>query len=187
MWRHDIVLLTLRQWDGEVQGKTRLQKLIYFAGVMTGQEDELGYTAHFYGPYSATIDGALYDLTATGLIEQRTLRTGQMNDEGFEKVRYDYELTDVGRRVAERRASELGGKASPVTQALQELQTLGERHYMRLAAAAKSYYLLKQAGKPVTRDEVRRMAEGFGWSLSPEAVEDAIDYLERLELVKAEH
>lgn len=50
----DFVALTLREAGGEICGKTKLQKLLYFVGVLTDCLDELGYRAHFYGPYILT-------------------------------------------------------------------------------------------------------------------------------------
>jgi uncharacterized protein YwgA len=53
----DFVTLTLLIADGEIRGKTKLQKMVYFYGLMTSQLNELGYRAHFYGPYSDDVAG----------------------------------------------------------------------------------------------------------------------------------
>ena len=180
----DIILLALEAWDGHIDGKTKLQKIVYFIGVLTGQEDELGYDAHYYGPYSAVVDQALYDLTAVGLVDRRAHRTGQAGGTGFEKVRYEYSLTEGGKEIAAARKAQLGDAGSRVAQAAAELKAKGDRHYMRLAAAAKVKYIVSHSGKPVTREKLQELAEGLGWNLEPDAVGDAVDYLIELRLVK---
>jgi uncharacterized protein YwgA len=48
----EFVQLSMLAMGSEIQGKTKLQKTVYFLGLMTGCLDDLGYRAHFYGPYS---------------------------------------------------------------------------------------------------------------------------------------
>lgn len=186
MLPHDIALLTLREWGGHVEGKTKLHKIIYFVSLLSGTETDLGFDAHYYGPYSSPLDDALYDLTSSGLLDRRVLRTGHVNNSGFEVVRYDYSLTDGGREVADHKIRELGSDGEKVIEALKTLKSAGVEDYMRLAAAAKIRYIVQQSGKPISREEVQQMAEGFGWRLSENAINDAVNYLIRLNLVKLE-
>jgi uncharacterized protein YwgA len=179
----DIVLLTLRECGGAIAGKTKLQKAVYFTGILSDHEDDLGYEAHYYGPYSAAVDEALYDLAAIGLIERQVHRTGQAGHRGFEKVRYDYRLTPAGQDVVEQRAQDLGDEGDGVAQAVSRLGQFGDRHYMRLAAAAKLQYLVEQSEEEVTTADVQQMARDFGWDLSEDDISDAIDYLTQLGLI----
>ena len=55
----DFVALTLMASGGHIQGKTKLQKLVYFTGALTGMLDGLGYRAHYYGPFSPTVAAGL--------------------------------------------------------------------------------------------------------------------------------
>lgn len=185
MEARDIILLALRAWGGRIDGKTKLQKIVYFIGVLTGQDEELGYDAHYYGPYSAMVDQALYDLTAVGLVDRRVHRKGLVGDAGFERVRYEYILTEGGREVAAARQARLGEGAAEVLQAAQSIRDMGDLHYMEFAAAAKVRYIVDRSGRPVTRDDLQQIAEGLGWRLSQEAIDDATGYLIQLGLVKA--
>ena len=56
----DFVQLSLLAMGGQIQGKTNVQKKVYFLGLITDCLDDLGYRAHFYGPYSDEVaDGDL--------------------------------------------------------------------------------------------------------------------------------
>ena len=184
MQPRDMVLLTLREWNGRIGGKTKLQKIVYFTALLSGQEDGLGYDAHYYGPYSPVVEEALYELTAIGLVDVRTLRTGQVDGLGFEKVRYDYSLTEGGLQVAESRSVRLGADGKRVIRAARKVRKQGEQHYMRLAAAAKLLHLVRRSGRPVTQVELQEMAPHLGWHLSDEEADRAVEYLAALGLVK---
>jgi hypothetical protein len=54
--------------------------------------------------------------------------------------------------------------------------------YASLSIAAKTYFLLDQKQEPASREELRRLAAGFGWDVSPAQIEAAGKYLERLGL-----
>lgn len=47
---NDFVLLALHAMGGEIRGKTKLQKTVYFLGLMTGHLDDLGYRTTSTGP-----------------------------------------------------------------------------------------------------------------------------------------
>ena len=64
----DWILAFLEYADGEVRGKTRLQKALFLV------QQEVGgvpaeFRPHKYGPYSADIDNALERLAREGLVE----------------------------------------------------------------------------------------------------------------------
>ncbi len=64
----DFVLLAMLAMGGEIQGKTKFQKTVYFLGLMTGCIDDLGYRAHFYGPYSDEVADAIGWLRTIGAV-----------------------------------------------------------------------------------------------------------------------
>jgi uncharacterized protein YwgA len=98
MKAYDFVHLVLHASGGRIQGRTKLQKVVYFAGVLTGMHEHLGYRAHYYGPYSSTVTAAVDELRALGFLEQRIASGGAIDSKGFEVARYDYALTDCGDR-----------------------------------------------------------------------------------------
>ena len=56
--------------------------------------------------------------------------------------------------------------------------------YNALSIAAKTYFLLDQKKGPASREELRRLAARFGWDVSPEKIEEAGAYLEKLGLIE---
>src|SRR4051794_11752051 len=101
MEARDFVQLALLATDGEIQGKTKLQKTVYFLGLMTDQLDDLGYRAHYYGPYSDEVAGAVGWLKTIGAVEQTSSGVGSTDNSGFEVRRYDFRLNERGRKFAE--------------------------------------------------------------------------------------
>ena len=71
MKAYDFVHLVLYATEGRIQGRTKLQKVVYFAGVLTEMLEQLGYRAHYYGPYSSTVTAAVDELRGLGFLEQR--------------------------------------------------------------------------------------------------------------------
>ena len=179
----DFVALTLMASGGHIQGKTKLQKLVYFVGVLTNSLDELGYRPHFYGPYSDDVAYAITQLKVIGALEQKVSDWGR-NGSGFEIRRYDFTLNDSGMRyttVVAQQSSELWGRIQSAVRAYTEL---GDKDYMSLSIAAKTYFLLGHKHVPATYDECATLASDFGWTVSPDQIRSAVDYLVRLGVVK---
>ncbi len=86
---YDFVHLTLFAYNGELQGRTKLQKTVYFLGVFTESLDDLGYRPHYYGPYSAAVADAVSRLKALGFVMEYTLGSGAVGAGGFEIARHD--------------------------------------------------------------------------------------------------
>ena len=179
----DFVAITLLATGGEIQGKTKLQKLLYFVGVLTNRLDELGYRAHFYGPYSVEVAYAVSQLKAIGALDQNVTDWG-FDRSGFEVKRYDYRLTEAGRRFAEglkRRNPEL---AKQIENAVRAFREAGDQDYMALSIAAKTYFLLGQKKGKASMEDLARLAPRFGWNVTREQIRDAAEYLQKLGLVE---
>ena len=73
---YDFVHLAMVALGGEIKGKTKLQKTIYFMGVMSGSLRDLGYQAHFYGPFSADVADAVGRLKSVGFVHETSEGTG---------------------------------------------------------------------------------------------------------------
>jgi len=179
----DFVQLALLALGGEVRGKTNLQKKVYFLGELTGRLDDLGYRAHFYGPYSDDVAISVDDLKAIGFVDQNVVTGDTVDESGFERRRYDYQLTGAGRRVAESKCRQNAELWKSLHEAAQLLQSAGEVNYMQLSIAAKTYFLLGEKHTAASNEELARLASRFGWRVSPEEVQHAASYLKRLGLV----
>jgi len=179
----DFVALTLLASGGHVQGKTKLQKLVYFVGVLTESLEELGYRPHFYGPYSDDVAYAITQLKAIGALDQAVSDWGY-DRSGFEVRRYDFTLNDSGRRYATgvgRQRPELWDRIQAAVRAYNEL---GDRDYMALSIAAKTYFLVGHRQTPATDAELAQLASQFGWTVSSDQIRDAVEYLMSLGVVQ---
>lgn len=180
----DFVQLVLLAVGGEIKGKTKLQKTVYFVGVKAGCLDELGYHAHFYGPFSPEVADAAERLHLLGLAAKTETPIGGLDRQGFEATRHDYRLTEDGLRIAKKKADRNPRVWSRIKEAVKAIQDAGNPGYMDLSIAAKTYYMLGEKGGSASVGELSELAERFGWSVTVEQVRKAVDFLRSLELVE---
>ena len=180
---NDFVQLVLLASGGEVKGKTKLQKLAYFLGVKAGCVDDLGYRAHFYGPFSQAVADATEKLRRRGLVEKTVSGTGQADRGGFETSRRDYRLTQKGEEIAEKKRKRNARSWNEMINAMEAIRDGGDPGYMQLSIAAKTYYMLGEKGGRSTTDELSELADRFGWSVSVEQVSRAAEFLRKIGLV----
>lgn len=183
MTTYDLVHLVVLASGGEIKGRTKLQKVIYFVGVLTGQIGRLGYRAHFYGPYSPDVANAVEELHGLKFLEQRAVATGVADDNGFEKTRYDYTLTEEGKQVAEEKATQWPEEWAQIEAAVRQLDKANIQDYVRLAIAAKTHLLTQQAGQILSRDVLKTKTAEHGWSaFRPDQYDEALKFLETVGL-----
>lgn len=180
---YDFVHLVIRASDNQIAGRTKLQKTVYFVGVLTGVLETLGYRPHFYGPYSAEVAGAVQDLRSLNFLKQETAGMGSADARGFEVARYDYTLTQDGKQIADEKAEQFPEDWVKIQNAVERLKRADASDYIKLSIAAKAYLMLKGASAPPTHDELATMATKFGWKVSEQQLKEATDWLESLDLV----
>jgi uncharacterized protein YwgA len=180
---YDFVHLTLHALGGEIQGRTKLQKTVYFLGIFTDSLDDLGYRPHFYGPYSDLVTAAVARLKALGFVTESTLGSGAIGDGGFEIARHDFNLTKEGKRIAEEKALQNPDVWLKLKTAVDRFKKAGYIDYMRMSVAAKTYFVLKAMGKPATAEELSEAAKTLGWQAKPHDIDDSISFLRKLDLV----
>jgi uncharacterized protein len=180
----DFVLMTLQAFGGCTEGKTLLQKRVYFVGVLTEDLDSLGYRPHFYGPYSAEVANAVGSLRALGFV--REIETERADRAGFGNARYDFSLTRDGEEIAtpepnDEAAIEL---RSRIQAAADRIKAAGDPNYVALSIAAKTHLLLHKSGGNATTDRIADLAKQFNWQITEEQVAEAASFLEKLKLVR---
>jgi uncharacterized protein YwgA len=151
---------------------------------MTKCLDDLGYRAHFYGPYSTDVAEAVDWLKIIGAIDQSGAGGGTFDSSGFEIKRYDYVLNANGRTFAERTAHRHEKAWHEVQQAAISLKNARSKDYLSLSIAAKADFLLDQQRGSASREELRRLASRFGWEVTPSKLDEAGDFLVKLGLVQ---
>ena len=181
---YDFVHLSFLAVGGDINGKTKLQKTVYFLGVMTDALPDLGYRAHFYGPYSQEVTDAVSRLRSLHFVDQNVVRIGAADAGGFEVARFDFHLNERGKSVAERKAQRNPAIWQKLGSAAKALRTAGDRDYMKLSIAAKTYFMLDEKKGTATAEELARLAKRFGWSVSGDEVREAAAFLQHIGLVK---
>ncbi len=177
----DVLVLTYKAFEGDMRGKTLLQKRVYFLSVMLGID--IGYEAHYYGPYSEKVANANSELKSLGYISESSSAWGY-DQRGFEMARHDFQLTDLGARLAD-----LKVEAQPkLWLEIQNAATImkkagGDLDYMELSIAAKAYYVLNKLNGKATLEDIAGMLPKFGWSVKKEQLEKAADFLAKTNLV----
>lgn len=186
MTTYDFVHLVLLAFDGAIQGRTKLQKTVYFTGALTGELPRLGYRAYFYGPYSGEVTGAINELQGLGFLKQSSASSGSFDPQGFEVARYDYALTPEGKEIAQEKSELHPEEWTKIKRAAEELKSLNANDYVKLSIAAKTHYLLIERGGKATFDELAGMTPRFGWKVTTDQMSDAGQFLESLGLIHLE-
>jgi len=179
----DVVLLTIDAFGGRITGKTKLHKTIYFLGELTGTTRQLGYRAHYYGPYSGKVDNALNELASIGLLDYKIQRHGYADNSGFEKMRYDFELTEDGKTLVQHKRARLKEAAVTIYNLVERLNSAGDLDYVQMATAAKLRHLMQRSDSNLSYDGIKELAESFGWGLSDDDIHRAVSFLQKLGLI----
>lgn len=185
MRTYDFVHLAMLALGEGIQGKTKLQKTIYFIAILAGCAEELGYRPHYYGPYSDDVADAVKRLKAVDFITQDTMHFGALNDAGFEIARHDFRLTDDGRAIAKQKAQADPESWRRIKEAVHIFKAAGDLDYMRMSVAAKTFFILQEEGGKATTEQICHVAKQLGWNPSPREVTESCRFLNRLGLVSA--
>ena len=180
MLARDVLVLAYKAFDGDMRGKTLLQKRVYFLSVMLGVD--LGYEAHYYGPYSEQVASLNSELKALGYISESSSAWGY-DQRGFEMARYDFKLTDIGMRIADRKTENEPALWQRIQRAASVVKQAGDLDYLELSIAAKAYYVLNKLNGKATLEDIAAMLPKFGWSVSEKQLEKATDFLAKVSLI----
>lgn len=182
----DIILLVIKgEKDDELRGRTLLQKKIYFLSVM--MEHDLGFTAHYYGPYSSYVAGHLDSLVNYGILKETpiSLSSNPPEQSPFGEIRkhtYIYSLIpDAFKDVWE-----VTEKKPGFNEWKQKLKAINNqntaRDSNRLSIAAKIHYIVDWEGEK-NAEEVLQTAKEYGWDFTLKDIENVLSFLTDLELV----
>jgi uncharacterized protein YwgA len=172
----DIVLLLLCANDGRIDGRTAIQKLVYFTQLLLPSPQKLNFRPHFYGPYSSDLAALLDSLVGLRFLRTDIVRTSR------QRVMYSYFLTDDGNAVASRLKRRVDAKKISVI--LDTCKSLTGLRPDVLSFAAKADYILRQRKQGYTKSQVAAEGKKFGWRLTPESVSSGAKVLLALKLAK---
>jgi uncharacterized protein YwgA len=182
---YDFVQLSLNALGGKIEGKTKFQKMVYFLGEMTGELENLGYRAHFYGPYSDEVAESISRLKILGFIDQTVATAGSINSSGFEVARYDFKLNEQGQEIAKEKATRYRDVWEKINQSVEKIKKSGNIDYIKLSIAAKIFFMLKEKKESMSSiEELKEMAKQFKWSISDDQIIEAAKFLQTIGLVQ---
>src|SRR2546425_8216065 len=88
----EIILTLIDSNGGFIDGRTVLQKAAYFAGEKL--KVDLGFSPHYYGPYSREVEATTELLVSQGLLTETIERLSGLDAiAGFEPRKYHYQMT----------------------------------------------------------------------------------------------
>lgn len=169
------VLMVLGALGERAESKTKIQKILYFISII-GNLD-FGFSAYYYGPYSAKVEDALGDLTGAGFVDQNIFSFGIDAVQGFEKKRFDYTITAAGQEVLDY----LKKKHPEENESIHRIvKLLKEENYLNLSIAAKAHFILQQEGRPVSSQQIVEKAKHFNWNISEQQIDQSVSILQNL-------
>lgn len=182
----NIVLLAIDAFGGSVEGKTLLQKRLYFLGQMLRKRHDetpgFAYDAHFYGPYSSALADDITTLVNQGFIREDCVSFGAKDKRGFELRKYKYDLTPEGRRGVDWIKAQYPEDTKKITEAARAVVGAGDLDYVDLSIAAKAHFILGKAHRPMTAQNVAEEAKKFSWVVEENEIRNGFDFLTKLGL-----
>lgn len=176
----DILLLVVKS-EGEdgLRGRTLLQKKVYFLSVL--MDVDLGFSPHYYGPYSSYIASHLDSLVNCGLLREVTESFSNDQNVFGEIRRHTYSLPD---------------NVEPVWEDIQQKPQFSEwqdtinrinehgisKDFNKLSIAAKVHYIVSWE-KQSNLEEIKQIAKEYGWNVDETDIESVLSFLEELGLV----
>ena len=179
--RH-LILILLDTLGGKIDSKTKLHKEIYFISLLLNRD--IGFKAHYYGPYSPKVEQGLDESIGAGFINMTREVFGMDPNRGFEFKRYDFSLTEPGKRFAEILKKKYPEEHKQVEEFVGKLQEIGNPDYLTLSLSAKAYFILNKEGIAMTDSQIAEKAGEFGWNVTEDDITAAITILEKLDLVE---
>jgi len=183
----EIVILTLKYLSnkkGEVEGRTLLQKVVYFLN----ESLDLGisFIPYYYGPYSEKITNALGELKSVGMIEEKVESYSSERTwlSIFEPRLYKYILTDFGFKFAEVIENKHKADAEKVKKTIEEINSAFQGNTKLLSVAGKMLTILRLKNKPMRPQNILKEAKALSWNISEREAKEAINSLKKLNLVE---
>lgn len=173
------IITMLSGFGGHTSGRTLLQKRAFFVALLSGVDPGLDFDAHYYGPYSSTVDNTVVQLKNMGFLREEINEFGVMSG-GFEMRRYDYRLTEQGEQIAANLSSLPAYQE--VLESVHAIQQAGDPNYVELSIAAKAYFIISRQNRPMSVPEITKEAEKYNWNIGEQSVKKAVDFLKALNL-----
>jgi hypothetical protein len=171
--RHAILIAVKEEGQKGLIGRTLLQKKVFFACCLTGQN--FAFRPHYYGPYSQSVADATDSLVSNHFLEEQVHRFSESNMFG-EMRRHEYKLTEDGIEVAGAVSDDPEVKAW--REALQRINSHPFASDFNLLSIAAKVTIVSH-GHPwvLSESEIADRAQHFGWNLTSEQIRKVAEFL----------
>jgi uncharacterized protein len=176
----EALLHLLNESGGKITSKTKIHKEMFLLSRILNID--FGFRPHYYGPYSPKVEESLDALSGANFIEVTTKSYGVAGGRGFEVMRYDYYLTDSGKKLIQQ-IGELN-EQEKICEFIGKLKSVGDPDYMDLSIAAKVLFIFEQKQRKLSVSDIENTARDFGWNLNDADIEKAIATLRTFAFVQ---
>lgn len=176
--RSTVMILLIDAAGGSAEGRTTLQKWLYFASIKKGLDFE--FIPHFYGPYSEPVSRTINDLIASDFLFERGRVTR------YDRTIYTYTLTDDGKNIADDLKRTNCELYDTLKEVVDVCTSVVGNNISILSWAAKVYFLLQRQGRQIMYTEIRKIGKSLGWQLSELEIDAGVKLLSALRLAKKE-
>jgi uncharacterized protein YwgA len=174
----DAALLALDAAEGKIEGRTAMQKIMYFAAVELGED--FGHQAHYFGPYSRAVENAL-TTSALGEEVTETIERFPTYASGPDIRKYTYQLTPTGKQEVEAARAEHEDEAEKISRTVEAVRTVvPDLNQNTLSMAAKVDFIVYQENDRIPLAEIPDLAKQLGWEISEAQVRQSVELLQRL-------
>ncbi|MFZ3169097.1 MAG: hypothetical protein WA130_15900 [Candidatus Methanoperedens sp.] len=179
----DAIITVVKIAGNNILGRTAIQKIVYFLSVF--EIVDVKYRPHYYGPYSADVASSTQMLASIDFLKETvetTRTTGYTVPENWKK--YHYSLSSDGEQFVEEFRSSNAADFDKISRVVEICRDTVNFNPEILSWAAKVSYILSKKKEPMTYDAITSTASSFGWDLSSEQIEMALELLQSLGLSK---
>jgi len=172
----DALLMILKSSPNGIGGKTAIQKIAYFVSIELGLE--MNFFPHYYGPYSRTVSKTLQALCDFDFVDDEVILTSN------NRSMHCYKLNNDGEKIIDSIIQEYPTYYEKIKEIVDKINPFMKDNYYVLSWAAKIYYILDESEKPITEEEIIKLAERHDWKLTSSEIESAKKLLLSLGLVE---
>lgn len=128
-----LLLASLLHYNKPIQGRTRLQKIVFLLKTVYGIPFSFSFRPYYYGPYSDELSNLMSFLNAINFTEERA----EFLEPGI--IRFNYILTERGKKYIENVENNLDKETLEIIEKLKEsIKELSIQDTLTLIAKAKS-------------------------------------------------
>jgi len=181
MEAHEIIIALIKHNGGEIKGRTKLQKLVFFANEIL--KLDISFRPYYFGPYSDDVAISMDYIRALGMITEIEEHFPDMKfGNSYEAVRYSYKLTSNGEKYFKYLLEKYPEKISELDKIIKSVNAYqgSEVSYKELSIAAKVFFILKNSTQDLDIDKFRSEAKSLDWDISKDQIIKSFDLLKAI-------